>query len=156
MSSYFFGALLGENVDPALHQFLRKAESLDPDSSIGTIAIETYADLLARIGRYSGGFVVLDQAHAAGNASDYGIAPSLLELSSHANDYRTDDGTIEVARTMSSASPLHCCSRNQAEQDGFFAGTQLNIPQEFEPAISANRTDCCEQLRVQSQNLLDK
>ncbi len=85
MSSYFFSALLGENVDPALHQFLRKAESLDPEQ-YGTVAIETYADLLARIGRYSEAIAFLIKRMPVG-MRPFGIAPSLLELSSQAGDY---------------------------------------------------------------------
>ncbi len=50
MSGYFFGALLGIQVEPSLRQFLQKAESLDVNEH-GTVGIETYADLLARLGR---------------------------------------------------------------------------------------------------------
>ncbi len=85
MSGYFFGALLGENVDAGLHQFLRKTESLDPEQ-YGTIAIETYADLLARIGRYSEAIAFLIKRMPMG-MRPFGIAPSLLELSSQANDF---------------------------------------------------------------------
>ncbi len=85
MSSYFFSALLGENVDSGLHQFLRKAESIDPQEQ-GTIAIETYADLLARVGRYSEAIAFLIKRMPQG-MRPFGIAPSLVELSSQAKDF---------------------------------------------------------------------
>ena len=50
MSLAMFRALLGEHIDEALKMFLQKAESLDPQEH-GTVAIETYADLLTRVGR---------------------------------------------------------------------------------------------------------
>ena len=85
MTGYFIGALLGENVEPALHQFLRKAESLDPEQ-IGTVAIETYADLLSRIGRHAEAIAFLIKKMPAG-MRPFGIAPSLLELSCLAHDF---------------------------------------------------------------------
>lgn len=85
MTSYFIGALLGENVESGLHQFLRKAESLDTEQH-GTVAIETYADLLARIGRYREAIAFLIKRMPVG-MRPFGIAPSLLELSSLAGNF---------------------------------------------------------------------
>jgi len=85
MTGYFIEALLGEKVEQALHQFLRKAESLDPVEH-GTIAIETYADLLARIGRYNEAIAFLIKRMPAG-MRPFGIAPSLLELSCQAKNF---------------------------------------------------------------------
>ncbi len=85
MTGYFIEALLGEKVEPGLHQFLRKAESLDPEAH-GTVAIETYADLLARIGRYDEAIAFLIKRMPAG-MRPYGIAPSLLELSCLAKNF---------------------------------------------------------------------
>ncbi len=46
----FYATLLGENVDAGLKFFERKARGVDPAES-GTAAIETYVDLLDRVGR---------------------------------------------------------------------------------------------------------
>jgi hypothetical protein len=46
----YFRALLGEQVDEAIHYFRKKSEALDPRQH-GTMPIETYIDLLARLGR---------------------------------------------------------------------------------------------------------
>ena len=47
----FFSILLGENVDAGLKVFERKARSVDVAEQ-GTAAIETYVDLLDRVGRH--------------------------------------------------------------------------------------------------------
>ena len=46
----FYATLLGDNVDAGLKFFERKARSVDPREH-GTAAIETYVDLLDRVGR---------------------------------------------------------------------------------------------------------
>ncbi len=46
----YYATLLGENVDAGLKFFERKARSVDPGQH-GTAAIETYVDLLDRVGR---------------------------------------------------------------------------------------------------------
>jgi hypothetical protein len=48
----FYSILLGKDVDPGLKQFERKARSVDATQH-GTGAIETYVDLLDRIGRHA-------------------------------------------------------------------------------------------------------
>ncbi len=50
--STFFSVLLGKNVDAGLKLFERKARTVDP-SQHGTGAIETYVDLLDRLGRHA-------------------------------------------------------------------------------------------------------
>lgn len=47
----FFSVLLGENVEAGLKVFERKARSVDA-MELGTAAIETYVDLLDRVGRH--------------------------------------------------------------------------------------------------------
>jgi hypothetical protein len=47
----FYDVLLGVNVDAGLKIFQRKAETVDTDQH-GTVAMETYVDLLYRIGRH--------------------------------------------------------------------------------------------------------
>lgn len=78
MSLAFFRALLGEHVEAALRMFLQKAESLDPQEH-GTVAIETYADLLTRVGRPAEAMQFLMKKMPRG-MRPFGIAPSLIEL----------------------------------------------------------------------------
>jgi hypothetical protein len=85
MTSYFVGTLLGENVEAGLHQFLQKAESLSVEEH-GTIAIETYVDLLSRIGRPKEAMNFLIKRMPQGERP-FGIAPSLIELSCQARDF---------------------------------------------------------------------
>ena len=86
MSLAWFRALLGEQVDGALRLFRQKAETLDPQEH-GTVAIETYADLLARVGRPSESASFLMRWMPQG-MRPFGIAPSLLELAQAAGDFR--------------------------------------------------------------------
>lgn len=82
----YFQALLGENVDAALSYFRTKAEMLDPQFH-GMAAIETYVDLLARLGRHR---EAIDAAikHSPKGVQPLGQAPSLLELAEKAGDYK--------------------------------------------------------------------
>jgi hypothetical protein len=82
----YFRALLGEGVDHALRFFLQRSEDLDPQEH-GTVGIETYADLLARIGRPREAIQFLIRRMPAG-MRPFGIAPSLLELSQQAGDFQ--------------------------------------------------------------------
>jgi hypothetical protein len=81
----YFQALLGENVPEALDYFKTKAEMLDPQYH-GYGAIETYVDLLTRLGRH-------DEALAAavkfgvGSIQPLGNAPPLVELARKAGDF---------------------------------------------------------------------
>ena len=86
MSLAMFRALLGEHVDEALKLFLQKAESLDPQEH-GTVAIETYADLLTRVGRPAEAMQFLIKKMPRG-MRPFGIAPSLLELAVASNDFQ--------------------------------------------------------------------
>jgi len=86
MSLAMFRALLGEHVDEALKIFLQKAESLDPQEH-GTVAIETYADLLTRVGRPAEAMQFLIKKMPRG-MRPFGIAPSLLELAVASNDFQ--------------------------------------------------------------------
>ncbi len=85
MSRALFQTLLGIHVDPNLKLFLQKAESLDIEEH-GTVAIETYADLLARIGRPMEALHFLLRRMPEG-MRPCGIAPSILELSAAARDF---------------------------------------------------------------------
>lgn len=86
MSLGMFRALLGEHVDSALKMFLQKAESLDPQEH-GTAAIETYADLLTRVGRPAEALQFLIKKMPRG-MRPFGIAPSLLELAEASHDFQ--------------------------------------------------------------------
>jgi len=85
MSLAWFRALLGEHVDAALRVFRQKAESLDVQEH-GSIGIETYADLLARIGRPAEAAKYLMRSMPEG-MRPYGVAPSLIELSSASGEF---------------------------------------------------------------------
>lgn len=86
MSIALFKALLGEQLEGAVRMFLQKAESLDPQEH-GTVAIETYADLLTRIGRPGEAMQFLIKRMPRG-MRPYGIAPSLIELAELSGEYQ--------------------------------------------------------------------
>ncbi len=85
MSIAFFRALLGDKVDLGLQLFLRKAEELSIEEH-GPVAIETYVDLLARLGRYDEALKELLKRMPAG-MRPMGIAPSLIELSKQSKQF---------------------------------------------------------------------
>jgi len=85
MSLAWFRALLGEHVEAALRVFRQKAESLDIQEH-GSIGIETYADLLSRIGRPSEAAKYLMRSMPDG-MRPFGVAPSLIELSSASGEF---------------------------------------------------------------------
>jgi len=84
-NALFFQALLGENIDEAAAYFKNKAEMLDPQHH-GYAAIETYIDLLSRLGRHQ---EALDAAlkFGLGSIQPLGSAPPLVELASRSGDY---------------------------------------------------------------------
>ena len=82
----YFQALLGENVDEALKHFRTKAEMLDVQYH-GMVPIETYIDLLARLGRHKEAVAEAIRLSPQ-SAHPVGIAPSLLELAEKAGDYQ--------------------------------------------------------------------
>jgi len=86
MSIYFFSVLLGENPDACLKPFLQKAESLDVNEH-GSIGIETYVDMLSRIGRHEEALQFLIKRMPKG-MRPFGVAPSLIELSSLSNNFQ--------------------------------------------------------------------
>ncbi len=81
----YFQALLGENVDEAVGYFREKVSSVDPEEH-GTIAAEVYIELLARLDRFREGVEASIEMIPEG--AQYGIAPSLLELSQRASDFQ--------------------------------------------------------------------
>jgi hypothetical protein len=84
-NALYFQALLGQNIDEAVAYFKNKAELLDPQYH-GHAAIETYIDLLSRLGRH-------DEALAAamtfglGSIQPLGSAPALVELAKRSGNF---------------------------------------------------------------------
>jgi hypothetical protein len=81
----YLRALVGENVDEAIAYFREKAEQSEVAKQ-GTVSIEFYIDLLARLGRYEEAIDATIQLIPAG-IQPLGYAPSLLELSQQAGNY---------------------------------------------------------------------
>ncbi|MFO0871340.1 MAG: hypothetical protein U0935_20645 [Pirellulales bacterium] len=81
----FFAALLGQGVDEALDYFRQRAEGCDIQQ-VGTVAIEVYIDLLARVGRPAEALEASLRLLPPGQPT-LGIAPSLLDLAQRAGTY---------------------------------------------------------------------
>lgn len=75
----FFSALLGRDVESSLDYFRQRAEETDAHQE-GTFAIETYIDLLARIGRPADAMEAAVQLLPPGMQTT-GRAPTLYDLS---------------------------------------------------------------------------
>ncbi|TWU55469.1 hypothetical protein [Rubripirellula reticaptiva] len=78
----FYSILLGENVDAGLKLFERKARAVDVATS-GTGAIETYVDLLDRIGRHKDA-VLASIELVPGDIPTQRIVPMLIEIANRA------------------------------------------------------------------------
>lgn len=85
-NALYFQALLGENVEDALQYFKTKAEMLDPQYH-GGAAIETYVDLLARLGRHREALEAAVQ-HGLGSIQPLGNAPPLVELAQKSGEFQ--------------------------------------------------------------------
>jgi len=81
----YFQALLGDKTDEALNYFKAKAEMLDPQHH-GYAAIETYIDLLSRLGRHDAALAAAMQ-FGLGSIQSLGNAPPLVELAHRSGDY---------------------------------------------------------------------
>jgi hypothetical protein len=86
-NALFFQALLGENVPAAVENFQTKAQMLDPQFH-GYAAIETYIDLLARLGRPAEALAAAVQ-FGVGSIQPLGAAPPLVELARRAGQFDT-------------------------------------------------------------------
>jgi hypothetical protein len=100
----YFQALLGQNVDEAVGYFKTKAEMLDPPQ-YGYAAIETYVDLLTRLGRNNEAFEAAAK-FGLGSIQPLGNALPLVELAQRA-------GRVEALLA-------HC--REKGDLLGFAAG----------------------------------
>ena len=107
--STFYSVLRGENVDAGLKVFERKARTVDA-SQHGTAAIETYVDLLDRVGRHS------DAINAAielvpREVPSQRIVPLLIEIAGRAGDAAGFEAVSEYCKThndiLGYASVLH-------------------------------------------------
>lgn len=80
----YYDVLLGAHVDAGLKQFKRKAETVDSDQH-ATLAVETYVDLLHRIGRHH---QAINEAIrlAPDDVPSQRIVPLLLEIAKHCQD----------------------------------------------------------------------
>ena len=85
--AFYFQALLGENVETALAHFKERAENVDTNQW-GTVAIEIYIDLLARVGQVEEAIQITVDKIKPGQRT-MGHAPSLLELCEQISDYST-------------------------------------------------------------------
>jgi len=85
--AFYFQALLGENVETALAHFKERAENVDVNQW-GTVAIEIYIDLLARVGQVEEAIQITVDKIKPGQRT-MGHAPSLLELCERISDYST-------------------------------------------------------------------
>jgi len=120
----FFRTLLGQHVEAGLRLFRQKAESLDVREH-GTTAIETYIDLLSRVGRHEEAFHSFIKMMPDG-ARPMGIAPSLLELSQRTGSYSPMlkhcqeklDYLGYAAALLQSASDVHTSSSKNESTSG--------------------------------------
>lgn len=81
----YFQTLLGEDTEAGLAYFREKAEASDIRRE-GSLAIETYIELLSRLGRHDEALVAALKMIPAG-VHTIGVAPSLIELSENAQNY---------------------------------------------------------------------
>jgi hypothetical protein len=84
-NALYYQALLGENVAEALAYFENKARLLDPQYS-GTAGIETYLELLSRIGRHQQALDAAIELMPA-NTPSVAYAPLLMDLCAKSGNY---------------------------------------------------------------------
>ena len=83
--AFYFQALLGENLDEALDHFKERSDNVDTNQW-GTVGIETYIDLLARVGKIEEAIAVTIEKIQPDQRT-MGLAPSLLELCERSGNY---------------------------------------------------------------------
>lgn len=86
----YYSILLGENVDAGLKLFERKAKSVDTHEH-GTGAIETYVDLLDRVGRPVQA-IEFAIHHVPEDVPSQTVVPLLMEFADHAAQNGSDEG----------------------------------------------------------------
>lgn len=100
----YYSVLLGENVDAGLKLFERRAKNVDVQEH-GTGAIETYVDLLDRVGRYAEA-IEFAIANVPDDVTAQTITPLLMEIAGHADQA---DGVAHYERIMD-----FCADKNDA------------------------------------------
>ena len=88
--STFYSILLGENVDAGLKLFERKAQSVDV-AEHGTGAIETYVDLLDRVGRHREAIEAAVK-YVPDDVPSQTVVPLLLEIAAKAKEAGDESG----------------------------------------------------------------
>ncbi|MFL2869651.1 MAG: hypothetical protein ACJZ8O_02790 [Pirellulaceae bacterium] len=91
----YFQAILGENQDDAMAHFEDRARTVVKEQE-GTAAVETYIDLLARLGRTEDAVAATMELLPPGS-HNMGMAPSLHELCESSGDFTP---IKEVAKTQ--------------------------------------------------------
>ncbi|HEX5102514.1 MAG TPA: hypothetical protein VFV87_01805 [Pirellulaceae bacterium] len=86
-NALYFQALLGENIEEAIEHFKSKAEMLDPQYH-GYAAIETYVDLLARLGRHDQALAAAVK-HGVTSIQPLGNAPPLVDLAQKSGQFQS-------------------------------------------------------------------
>ena len=86
----FYSILLGENVDAGLKLFERKAKTVDTNEH-GTGAIETYIDLLDRVGKH-GEAIQFAVTHVPEDVAAQTVVPLLMEIATRAES--SGDGSV--------------------------------------------------------------
>jgi hypothetical protein len=84
-NALYYQALLGENVDEALAYFENKARLLDPQYS-GTAGLETYLELLSRMGQHQQALDAAIELMPA-NTPSVAYAPLLMDLCAKSGNY---------------------------------------------------------------------
>jgi hypothetical protein len=98
----FYSILLGEHVDAGLKLFERKARSVDTDQH-GTGAIETYVDLLDRVGRHSEAIRIAIEL-VPQDVPPQTIVPMLLEIAKRASEAGDESGYATIMD--------YCCDKD--------------------------------------------
>ncbi|WP_425617189.1 hypothetical protein NA78x_000860 [Anatilimnocola sp. NA78] len=84
-NALYFHSLLGENIDEAIAYFQQKADMLDPQYH-GSVPLETYVDLLARLGKPAEAIAAAIKLNPK-TVAPIGMAPSLMELATQSRQF---------------------------------------------------------------------
>ena len=90
----FYSVLLGDNVDAGLKVFERKARAVDTVEH-GTAAVETYVDLLDRIGRHQQAIDIAIEL-APKDLPPQRIVPMLIEIASRVPEPTSEQGWASI------------------------------------------------------------
>ena len=114
----YFETLLGNNLEAGLEHFRVKAFS-EPLETVGTAPLETYVDLLTRVGKNQDAIRVSIK-HLSNNEQLMGIAPRVFDIAKSAEDhqvlmkhFRDQDDLLGF-----SICTLHACSNDKGSSGG--------------------------------------